>query len=95
MGKRGNAVDALVRYDYLCKSWVLGLFCCFFVSLGLGLCFFVSLGLGLYCFIRSFLLRVMVMMDEGTRAMMLGCVCACLCVCVMGVCVCVCVRDGA
>ena len=41
--------------------------------LGLDLCF-VSLGLGLCCcrFLSSFLLRVMVMVDEDMRAMMLG-----------------------
>ena len=56
MGDKGDAVDDLAWYEYL----------------GLDLCF-VSLGLGLCCFfLSSFLLRVMVMVDEGMRAMMLG-----------------------
>ena len=67
-------MDDLAWYEHL------GIDLCF-VSLGLGLCcfvsldlfFFVSLGLGLCCcFLSSFLLRAMVMVDEGMRAMMLG-----------------------
>ena len=57
MGDKGNAVDDLAWHEHL----------------GLDLCF-VNLGLGLCCcrFLSSFLLRVMVMVDEGMRAMMLG-----------------------
>ena len=75
MGDKGDVVDDLAWYEQL----DLGL--CF-VSLDLGLCcfaslghfFFVSLGLGLCCccFLSSFLLKAMVMVDEGMRAMMLG-----------------------
>ena len=68
--------------------------------LGLDFCF-VSLGL-CCCLVSSFLLRVMVTVDEGVRAMMV-CVCECVCVCVSGrqrtdvrvhACVCVCEGDG-
>ena len=57
MGDKGDAVDDLAWYEHF----------------GLDLCLFVSLVLGLCCsFFSSFLMRVMVMVDEGTRAMMLG-----------------------
>ena len=57
MGVEGDDVDDLAWHEHL----------------GLDLLFFGSPGLGLYfCrFLSSFLLRVMVMVDEGMRAMML------------------------
>ena len=57
MGVEGDDVDDLAWHEHL----------------GLDLLFFGSPGLGLCCrFLSSFLLRVMVMVDEGMRAMMLG-----------------------
>ena len=57
MGVEGDDVDDLAWHDHL----------------GLDPVFFGSPGLGLCCrFLSSFLLRVMVVVDERTRAMMLG-----------------------